>query len=45
VPNYVTAVEAGTLRPLETLSGEVRLLASVTFGDTPLVDNLGVTVS
>jgi len=45
VPNYVTAVEADTLRPLDTLSGQVRLLASATFGDTPLVDNLGVTVS
>jgi pantoate--beta-alanine ligase len=44
VPNYVTAVEAGTLRPLRTLHGEVRLLASATFGDTPLVDNVGVTV-
>jgi pantoate--beta-alanine ligase len=43
-PNYVMAVEAGTLRPLAALQGEVRLLASATFGTTPLVDNIGVTV-
>ncbi|MEX5637187.1 pantoate--beta-alanine ligase [Parafrankia sp. FMc2] len=40
-PDYVVAVEADTLRPLDTLTGEVRLLASAT---TPLVDNIGVTV-
>jgi pantoate--beta-alanine ligase len=44
VPDYVVAVEADTLRPLRTLTGEVRLLASSTFGLTPLVDNVGVTV-
>jgi hypothetical protein len=27
------------------IGGEVRLLASVTFGDAPMADNLGVTVS
>ncbi|EIV91915.1 pantoate--beta-alanine ligase [Frankia sp. QA3] len=52
-PDYVVAVEAATLRPLDTLDpgaeggpsdGEVRLLASVRFGTTPLVDNIGVTV-
>jgi pantoate--beta-alanine ligase len=44
VPDYVVAVEADTLRPLDTLRGEVRLLASARFGDTPLVDNVGITV-
>ncbi|HEY1698197.1 MAG TPA: hypothetical protein VGG75_00570 [Trebonia sp.] len=44
VPGYVVAVEADTLRPLDTLTGEVRLLASSTFGTTPLVDNAGVTL-
>lgn len=43
-PDYVVAVEADTLRPLATLAGEVRLLASATFGSTPLVDNVGVRV-
>jgi len=45
VPDYVVAVEADTLRPLDTLRGEVRLLASSTFGATPLVDNIGFTVA
>jgi pantoate--beta-alanine ligase len=44
VPDYVVAVEAGTLRPLTGLRGDVRLLASSVFGTTPLVDNVGVTV-
>jgi len=44
VPDYVVAVEADTLRPLDTLTGEVRLLASSTFGTTPLVDNIGISV-
>lgn len=43
--DYVHAVEADTLRPLDVLRGEVRLLVSATFGDTPLVDNVGVTVA
>jgi pantoate--beta-alanine ligase len=42
--DYAHAVEADTLRPLDLLEGEVRLLVSATFGDTPLVDNIGVTV-
>ncbi|MBL7491723.1 pantoate--beta-alanine ligase [Frankia sp. AgB1.9] len=42
--DYVHAVEADTLRPLDVLDGEVRLLVSATFGDTPLVDNIGITV-
>jgi pantoate--beta-alanine ligase len=43
-PDYVAVVDADTLRPLETLSGDVRLLASATFGSTSLVDNVGVSV-
>jgi pantoate--beta-alanine ligase len=42
--DYVHAVEADTLRPLDVLAGEVRLLVSATFGSTPLVDNIGFTV-
>lgn len=45
VPDYVTAVEADTLRPLEVLRGQVRLLASATFDGTPLVDNVGVAIA
>lgn len=43
-PDYVVAVQADTLRPLDTLEGEVRLLVSATFGTTPLVDNIGISV-
>jgi pantoate--beta-alanine ligase len=43
-PDYVAVVEADTLRPLETLSGDVRLLASAKFGTTSLIDNVGVSV-
>jgi pantoate--beta-alanine ligase len=45
VPDYVVAVDAATLEPLERLRGEVRLLACATFGSTPLVDNIGVTIA
>ncbi|MCW2831597.1 MAG: Pantoate--beta-alanine ligase, partial [Aeromicrobium sp.] len=44
VPDYVVAVDAATLEPLQTLRGDVRLLVSTTFGTTPLVDNIGVTI-
>jgi pantoate--beta-alanine ligase len=43
-PDYVAVVEADTLRPLEVLSGNVRLLASAKFGTTSLIDNIGVSV-
>lgn len=43
-PDYVSVVEADTLRPLQTLRGEVRLLASARFGATSLIDNVGLTV-
>jgi pantoate--beta-alanine ligase len=44
VPDYAVAVEADSLRRLDVLEGEVRLLVSATFGATPLVDNIGVRV-
>jgi pantoate--beta-alanine ligase len=43
-PDYVVAVEAPTLRPLERLTGDVRLMASSRFGGVPLVDNVGIAV-
>ncbi len=43
-PDYVVVVEADSLRPLETITGEVRLLASAKFGATSLIDNVGLTV-
>jgi pantoate--beta-alanine ligase len=42
--DYAHAVDADTLRPLDTLEGEIRQLVSATFGTTPLIDNIGVAV-
>ncbi|HEY5386774.1 MAG TPA: pantoate--beta-alanine ligase [Thermoleophilia bacterium] len=39
---YFTPVEASTMTPLETLSGEVRLLASLELGGVRLLDNVGL---
>ncbi len=39
---YFAVVDGPTMTPLEELSGEVRLLASIAFGDTRLLDNIGV---
>jgi pantoate--beta-alanine ligase len=39
---YFTAVEATSMAPLETLSGDVRLLASIELGDVRLLDNIGL---
>jgi pantoate--beta-alanine ligase len=39
---YFSSVEGPTMKPLEELSGPVRLLASIELGDVRLVDNLGV---
>jgi pantoate--beta-alanine ligase len=39
---YFTAVEAGTMAPLDVASGSVRLLASIQLGTVRLLDNLGV---
>jgi len=42
-PDYVVVVQADSLRPLETISGDVRILASAKFGATSLIDNVGVS--
>lgn len=42
-PDYVVVVEADSLQPLETITGDVRVLASARFGTTSLIDNVGVT--
>jgi pantoate--beta-alanine ligase len=39
---YVTAVEAGTMAPLDELAGSVRLLASIELGSVRLLDNIGI---
>jgi pantoate--beta-alanine ligase len=41
---YVHAVGAESLQPMETLTGDVRLIASLKIGLVPLVDNVGATV-
>lgn len=42
--DYLDAVEAGTLAPVDPLQGEIRLLAAARFGRARLIDNEGVTV-
>jgi pantoate--beta-alanine ligase len=42
---YAYCLDAQTLQPMDTLTGEIRLIASLKLGETPLVDNVGVTVS
>jgi pantoate--beta-alanine ligase len=42
---YFTAVEAATMKPLEQLTGTVRLLASIELGSVRLLDNVGLTTS
>lgn len=44
-PDYVAVVDAASLVTPERLSGEVRLLTAMSFGDVRLLDNVGVTVS
>ena len=44
-PDYVAVVDADSLVTPEVLSGEIRLLTAVRFGDVRLIDNIGVTVS
>ena len=39
---YFAVVDGPTMTPLDELSGEVRLLASIGLGDTRLLDNIGV---
>lgn len=43
--DYVAAVSADTLAPLDPLSGDVRLLVAARVGRPRLLDNLGLTVS
>ena len=42
--DYLEAVDARTLAPVDPLAGEVRLLGAVRFGRARLLDNVGVTV-
>lgn len=44
-PDYVAVVDAATLVTPDELSGEIRLLTAVKFGDVRLIDNIGVTVA
>ncbi len=44
-PDYVAVVDAASLLTPDQLSGEVRLLTAVRFGDVRLIDNVGVTIS
>ena len=41
--DYVALVDAETLEPLDTPSGEIRLIAAATIGSTRLIDNLSVS--
>jgi pantoate--beta-alanine ligase len=38
---YVNCVDAEMLQPMETLKGDIRLIASLKLGVVPLVDNVG----
>jgi pantoate--beta-alanine ligase len=42
---YAEVVSAATLRPVEPLTGELRLLAAARFGRARLIDNVGATVA
>lgn len=44
-PDYVAVVDAGSLRTPEILSGEVRVLTAMEFGDVRLIDNMGTNVA
>jgi len=43
VLDYAEVVDAATLVPLPRVTGDARLLVAARFGDTRLIDNLGVT--
>jgi pantoate--beta-alanine ligase len=43
--DYLDVVDAGTLAPLDRLSGEVRLLGAAKFGRARLIDNEGATAA
>ena len=40
--DYFALVDSGTLEPLETASGEMRLIAAAVIGTTRLIDNMRV---
>jgi len=42
---YFTAVVSATMKPLDELTGSVRLLASIEMGAVRLVDNIGIELS
>jgi pantoate--beta-alanine ligase len=42
---YFTAVESATMKPLDELTGSVRLLASIEIGSVRLVDNVGMELT
>jgi len=42
--DYVDVVDAATLRPVDPLQGELRLLAATRFGRARLIDNEGATI-
>ena len=44
-PDYVAVVDAASLRTPDVLSGKVRLLTAVRFGDVRLIDNIGFDIS
>ncbi|MDH3708056.1 MAG: pantoate--beta-alanine ligase [Acidimicrobiia bacterium] len=41
---YVVAVDAESLRPVDPLTGSIRVLAAVRFGAARLIDNMGIVV-
>jgi len=43
--DYAEVVSASTLRPVDPLAGELRLLTAARFGRARLIDNIGVTVA
>lgn len=43
-PDYVAVVDASTLKPLDTLAGEVRVILAAQVGRPRLLDNIGITI-
>lgn len=44
-PDYIAVVDAHSLMSPEVLSGQIRLMTAVRFGDVRLIDNVGITIS